>query len=442
MGIGTLLQLIAINEQNYYTIGNPQITFFKYIYKRHTNFSIESIEENITNNFKLPSYNYNKNTQQYLPNSNNIININLSKKGDLLYKIYLEIDLTIDDKYIGTNSIYNKLVQRPGFTLIEYIELEIGGIVIDKRYGEWLDINNQLSLTQQNFSKLNKLINCKIRSSNNMNSRKMYIPLDFWFSKNVGLAIPLFALKYQDVKINISIKSGCYLMSWGNIKHKKKSMNVPILNNLKVFCDYIFIDKNEKKLFKKKKCYLIEQIQKKSYTILDIIPKINLELNFRHPVKELIWTCQSLLYSDLNSRNYSPFNYTTPENLDYIDNVNLYLNNIKRFSERNGTYFRLVQPYQHYIGGYHNNKYNTSHNILPSEKGFIYVYSFSLYPNRYQPSGTCNFTRINKIILSLDFTASGKKNYSKIYNKKNINIYAKNYNILQIENGMCCLLYN
>lgn len=120
MGIGTLLQLIAINEQNYYTIGNPQITFFKYIYKRHTNFSIESIEENITNNFKLPSYNYNKNTQQYLPNSNNIININLSKKGDLLYKIYLEIDLTIDDKYIGTNSIYNKLVQRPGFTLIEY----------------------------------------------------------------------------------------------------------------------------------------------------------------------------------------------------------------------------------------------------------------------------------------------------------------------------------
>ena len=378
---GSLMQLVAQGAQDNYITGNPQITYFKAIYRRHTNFVIESIENNFEGHIDLGK-------RVICP---------IPRKGDLLYKTYIEIDLEIPQKINSGGSILNvPLVNRFGLAMIDYIEFEIGGQIIDKHYGEWMDIWSQLSMNKEEYTKFNRLIDGSLVTNN---IYKLYIPLFFWFTKQPGLALPLIALQYHDVRLIVKFKK------FNSICKEFPNFKKPTIHNCLLFSDYIFLDTDERRRFSSNSHeYLIEQVQVGIRSELPIErDTVNLYLNLNHPCKELIWVCQSEIFrkaatltddnSFLEPFCYSNGNSTTA---DHVKKAVLILNGNDRFYENNGKYFRIIQPYQHHTGAFEQSK-----DPLIT-KGFIYNYSFSMNPEEYQPSGTCNFSRIDTAVLKLE----------------------------------------
>ena len=375
------MQLVAYGAQDIYLTGNPQITFFKVVYRRHTNFAVESIEQTFSGDAGLGKK----------------VSCTVARNGDLLSRVYLEMDI----KRNGGNN-FNP---RVGFEMIDYVELEIGGQCIDKHYGDWMDVWAQLSHDGDSWDKLNRLINGSLTLNGaavaNGDVRKLYVPLQFWFCCNPGLALPLIALQYHEVKINIQFKPS--------------SANVTSIENVCVFCDYVFLDTDERRRFAQVSHeYLIEQLQY-SNALTQANGNDEHELRFNHPVKELVWT--------LNNKAPEPFNYWNGAGLDMVKDAILQLNGHDRFRRRQGTYFRCVQPYQHHTGGHQQNN--------ATDMGGFYCYSFALKPEDHQPSGTCNFSRIDNAVLSVNSTAAAT-----------IKIYAVNYNVLRIMSGMGGLAYS
>ena len=413
---GSLMQLVAYGSQDVYITGNPQITYFKFLYKRHTNFVIEAIEHNFEGHID-----FNKKITCIIP-----------RKGDLLYKSYLEIEFDIPKK-IKNNSISNvELVKRCGLSMISYIEFEIGGQLIDKHYGEWMDIWSQLTMNRSQYQKFERLVNTSLTKDN---TYKLYIPLQFWFTKQPGLALPLIALQFHEVKLIVKFNK------YTSICKEYPNYQIPKIQKCSLFTDYIFLDTDERKRFAKNTHeYLIEQVQVGSRTELPIArDSINLYLNLNHPCKELIWICQSEIFrqkptEENDNEHFEPFCYVNG-NTDYGDHVKkavLILNSNDRFYENHGEYFRLIQPYQHHTGSF-------IQSLDTKEcKGYIYNYSFSINPEEYQPSGTCNFSRIDTSVLKLQLNTFNFQNSIRKY----IHVYATNYNILKINNGMGGLAYS
>jgi len=437
MGAGTIMQLVSYGSQDIYITGNPQITNFKSIYYRHTNFVIENFEELFVNDVKLNPGN--SNTTIINQNTYKITSI-ISKKGHLLYKIYLNLELE-RPKSKNNNEII-PIVQRPAHSLIESVELEIGGQIVDKLYGQWIDIWTQLSHNTNNYQKYKYTVDGSIQSYNNNllfndNSEypyKYYVNLNFWFAKNPGLALPIVALNKHEIKIHVTLNSDTSFIKFpaSHIDRSQKSINI----KASLLCDYIFLDKQELLIFSNL-CheYLIENVQRSDlYTLSKTENNANLKLKFNHPVKELIWVCQDSKYTSPGTYTYSPFAFNIfSENSqnggDFVNHAKLLFNNNYRFKERDGTYFRIVQPYQHHSGGFDNQ-------IISSyEKGYIYCYSFSINPQENQPSGTCNFSRIDDPILILNLNDS-------IGDKKYIRVYAINYNIFKVFDGMGGLVFS
>jgi hypothetical protein len=277
----------------------------------------------------------------------------------------------------------------------------------------------------------------------------LYVPLEFWFCRNVGLALPLIALQYHEVKININFESldNCKVAAEGATPSFTASLWV----------DYIFLDTDERRRFAQLSHeYLIEQLQfTGEEAVTNAITKA--KLNFNHPCKELIWFFTN---GDNNKNNW--FNYTTKINavIDETSNAETYrahltydgltgnnaevlfpcnptssaklvLNGNDRFATRDGAYFNIVQPYQH-------------HENIPANAG-INVYSFSLKPEEHQPSGTLNMSRIDTAILNLtifDKTTTTPVNLKYDKSKSTLFIYATNYNVLRILSGMGGLAYS
>ena len=272
---GGLMQLVAYGAQDIYLTGNPQITFFKVVYRRHTNFSMEAIEQTING------------VQQAGGNSGTVT---ISRNGDLVTKVYVTSE---------TASIEN------GSALVKEVELEIGGQRIDKHYQEWNEIWNELSTPESKAVGLKAMQGC-IGSSGSTGVGMIQVPLNFWFCRNPGLALPLIALQYHEVKLKFT---------WGT------SGDVGVAADCKVFVDYIYLDTDERRRFAQQSHeYLIEQLQLQSDT-----GKTSMKLNLNHPVKELIWT--------------SDTDYTT---------ARLVLNGHDRFSNQKKEYFQLRQPMDHH----------------------------------------------------------------------------------------------
>lgn len=525
------MQLVAYGAQDIYLTGNPQITFFKVVYRRHTNFSMESIEQTFNG-----SADFGKK-----------VFCTVSRNGDLIYRVYLQVTLPriecncCDDRFRWLNWI--------GHVLVKNVEVEIGGQRIDKHYGDWLHIWNELTQTSGhqvgyanmvgNVPRLTQVVsgeegrarrppqscydNCDHCGC--IPETTLYIPLQFWFCRNPGLALPLIALQYHEVKINLEFRDArqCY---WGT---GKWSCETPSLRAASLYVDYIYLDTNERRRFAQVSHeYLIEQLQ---FTGDESVHSTSnkVKLNFNHPCKELIWVVQPDSNVDINStRNFGGpqfFNYTDsidstyytgtpsdplgggmaaanndrdpfnlhalplrnskvnstgssaacgqPKFLRYPDAggfksangctpgdgaldccagfadlefkhfpmdlqsklplfdigrnpvvaAKLQLNGHDRFSEREGRYFNLVQPYQH-------------HENVPATG--INVYSFGLKPEEHQPSGTCNFSRIDNATLHLILTAEAVKGNRTC----KVRVYATNYNVLRIMSGMGGLAYS
>ena len=376
---GGLLQLVAYGAQDVYLTGNPQITFFKVAYRRHTNFALEAIEQTFNGN---PSY-------------GSRVTCQISRNGDLIHRVYLQVNLNDT-----TTPAYCKFF---GHRLLNYVEVEIGGQRIDRHYSHWLYIWNELSLPQSKRRGYNEMIGAY--GSTNIN-KTLFIPLEFWFCRNVGLALPLIALQYHEVKININFESAA------NCVTNSTTSGLDLGFSASLWVDYVYLDTDERRRFAQLSHeYLIEQLQ---FTGQEAItgPSIKPKLSFNHPCKEIIF------FASTNAGNQW-FNYTTAASLDWsgvetyetmktklaqtnydytvnnntpsnpIKTAKLVLNGNDRFYERPGRYFNIIQPYQH-------------HENIPTNAG-INVYSFSLKPEEHQPSGSLNMSRIDTAVLNLTF---------------------------------------
>ena len=528
---GGLMQLVAYGAQDVYLTGNPQITFWKVTYRRHTNFAMESIEQTFNGQADFGRR----------------VTCTISRNGDLAYRTYLQITLPeIGQSLNSSGDVYARWLDFPGEQLVSQVEVEIGGQRIDRQYGDWMHIWNQLTLSKEQERGYFKMVGnttqltyvcdpqfaavdgpcsadgvrqvCAPRNA--LPETTLYVPLQFWYCRNPGLALPLIALQYHEVKINLDIR---------NIEECLWAVNAISGSGTKVtdaykqslaaaslFVDYIFLDTDERRrMAQNPHEYLIEQLQ---FTGDESVGSSSnkIKLNLNHPCKELIWVVQpdanvdycASLTANTHLNNLlgaQPFNYTDafdalpnavhafggqaalgsaagqPGQNQFINasgyfedpfanDINagtanlsanalgasvpmdsgvsdagtfvlaetaldmhcwgenpvvvakLQLNGQDRFSEREGTYFDLVQPFQH-------------HTRAPDTG--INVYSFALRPEEHQPSGTCNFSRIDNATLQLVLSNATVQGV----NTAKVRVYAVNYNVLRIMSGMGGLAY-
>jgi hypothetical protein len=509
---GGLMQLVAYGAQDVYLTGNPQITFWKVTYRRHTNFAMESIEQTFNGQADFGRR----------------VTCTISRNGDLAYRTYLQVTLPeINQELNGGNDVYARWLDFPGEQLISQVEVEIGGQRIDRQYGDWMHIWNQLTLSKEQERGYHKMVGnttqltyvcdpkfaavdgpcsadgvrqvCAPRNA--LPETTLYVPLQFWYCRNPGLALPLIALQYHEVKINLDIRNieEC-LWAVNALDGSGKKVDNAYKQSLaaaSLFVDYIFLDTDERRrMAQNPHEYLIEQLQ---FTGDESVGSSSnkIKLNLNHPCKELIWVVQpdanvdycasTQPHTALNHlMGAQPFNYTDAydalpnavhafgddnnasssflssgmfqdpfaSDVDSTGNpadsavsdagtfvlaetaldmhcwgenpvvvAKLQLNGQDRFSEREGTYFDLVQPFQH-----HTRNPDTG----------INVYSFALRPEEHQPSGTCNFSRIDNATLQLVLSNATVQSV----NTAKVRVYAVNYNVLRIMSGMGGLAYS
>ena len=346
------MQLVAMGAQDVYLTGNPQITFFKVVYRRHTNFSKECIKQSLTGSTTSQT-------------------CTLSRNGDLVQEIYL----------------YRK---NAAVTAPTSVEVEIGGQKIDKHYSQWLTIYDDL------FDDNNTLKTAI--------GLKGYMPLRFWFNRNPGLALPLIALQYHEVKINIEGTT----------------------NATDLLVNYIYLDTDERRRFAQVSHeYLIEQVQHTgvetfSAALTGTATTKTTTLTFNHPVKALFWSWTQS-NGTAASETQGPTGY----------DAKLQLNGHDRFDALGHLYFTGVQPYEcdlkHVMSG------TPADDVKAHNPG---MYSFCLKPGEHQPSGTCNFSRIDnaRLVLS-EVVGAGSAGVG-------LHIFAMNYNVLRIMSGMGGLAYS
>lgn len=462
------MQLVAYGAQDIYLTGNPQITFFKVVYRRHTNFALEAIEQ----------------TFQGSADFGKKVTCTISRNGDLIHRTYLRVELPdvvvpVSAAASAGNQVAFRWLDWVGHALIKSVELEIGGQKIDKHYAAWLHIWNELTQTAGHALGYSNMVGntsdltTPYIVTNGENNRTvagkiLYIPLQFWFCRNPGLALPLIALQYHEVKINLELEevrnlyfAGRRLSNAAGFVPDLSAVSVPSLKSASLYVDYIYLDTDERRRFAQVSHeYLIEQLQ---FTGDESTSNVNnkIKLNFNHPVKELVWVVQpDEVVTDPSGATYvygkQWFNFTDAFDTTFgqqtgsagyvggaggngsflslfseysVGGANptrlakLQLNGHDRFSERDGRYFNLVQPYQH-------------HTNVPARG--INVYSFGLKPEDHQPSGTCNMSRIDNATLNLILTAAtvaGGKTAK-------VKVFAVNYNVLRIMSGMGGLAYS
>ena len=201
---GSIIQLVAYGQEDMFLTKDPQITFFKVVYRRYTNFTNEQIP-------------------QYFPdqqvNFGKKISTTITKNGDLMGDILVVITLPSIKKFQDQLTQF-AWVKRIGFAMIKSVEIEINGHLIDRHYGEWLSIWSELTGDingdkQRGFSKMIGDIPDLTSYSNAKDQYTLYIPLQFWFCRSSGLALPLVTLQYSDIKINIEFNDAnkCYLIT-------------------------------------------------------------------------------------------------------------------------------------------------------------------------------------------------------------------------------------
>ena len=415
---GGLMQIVAYGAQDVYLTGNPQITYFKVVYRRHTNFAVESIEQTFNGTADFGRK----------------VTALISRSGDLIGRVYLQATLPA---VVGANSF--RWVDHVGHHLIKQVEVEIGGQRIDRQYGDWLQIWYELTCGMDKrhyaghgYEDMIGHGDASVSTSlqnfgpENSDETTVFIPLQFWFCRNAGLALPLIALQYHEVKINLEFRAFSELVIAGS------TASAESLASASLWVDYVYLDTEERRRFAQVSHeYLIEQLQ---FTGEESVTgtSAKLKLSFNHPVKELVWVAQTdAQIADNQWSNYTTVNAGDDANavdpstdiaraVNTVDSAKLQLNGQDRFALRAGRYFNLVQPYQ-------------AHTNIPESPG-VNVYSFALKPEEHNPSGSANFSRIDNATLNLTmnaFTGACK-----------VRVYAVNYNVLRIMSGMGGLAYS
>ena len=543
---GGLMQLVAYGAQDVYLSGNPQITFFKVVYRRHTNFSVEPIQQ----------------TWNGAADFGRTVTCNINRNGDLITNMYVAVKLNAATK--GGAWGY---VRRLGHAMVESCKVEIGGSKIDEHYGDWLNIWYELTHKvgqERGYAKMIGDVNelCNIDTTA-LRAYQMYVPLQFWFNRNDGLALPLIALQYHDVRVTLKFRDFSGLVNYSGTAPS----GTGLMSDSYLLIDYVYLDSEERKRFAQASHeYLIEQLQFTGSESLTAATA-KYRLNFNHPCKYLVWaphlerhaTRQNwvawasgastwkeaadrfarVLYvatragaavtggaanvltaaavtvgdvvdpaaaaglsamvtallskievkivvtaaaaaaaqltlgaglSELLNNTIVVRNNLTAEDfskrqtdlatggavsavlelatLSVVDHFNygnfvdgtdnpvysakLQLNGHDRFQDRDGNYFNYVQPSQHFS--------NT-----PADG--VNVYSFALKAEDHQPTGTCNFSRIDNATLQVqtglyNSVSTSYTEYLGSSSSSFINIYTQNYNVLRVMSGMAGTAYS
>ena len=427
---GGLMQLVAYGAQDIYLTGNPQITFFKVVYRRHTNFSVESIHQSFSGAVSTAASN---------------VTATVARNGDLITSMHLDILLTGAAAHGGAfTGNYANWTNNTGHAYIDYVELKIGGQKIDKHYGNWLDVWNELTDHNSNEKTLLNKHSAKngyLRSNTTVNLQdlRLYVPLKFWFNRNPGLALPLVALQYHEVNVKLQTRSINSLINCDDTD-TPVSYQGGVAPDVRLFIDYVYLDTDERRRFAQQSHeYLIEQLQYQNETM-----RASVKLNLNHPVKEIVWavqdtTCNSTILANTDARinaqgvnmansndwfNYMSNATTNTERVngqasnENFDTMKISINGQDRFSPQRASYFRTLTPY---VAGHQ----------VPEKH--IYCYSFALKPEEHQPSGSCNFSRIDN--AKLVFT-------SPVTTGNAVHIFAVNYNVFRVMSGMGGLAYS
>jgi hypothetical protein len=431
---GGLLQLVSTGRQDIYLSGNPQTTFFKQVYRRHTNFSIETQRISFDTAVEF----------------NKLISTTIPRNGDLLSQMFLEIQLpeiTPKGPVIGSSQTcgittvgstnYDSILESVswvngiGYAMIDYVSIWIGQQEVDRQYGEFLHLWSQLSTPGSKRAGVNFMSGTKevFTEDSQSSSMRMFIPLQFWFCKNPGLALPLIALQATPIKIYIKLRNGYDMIYCNKLENAVLAGTdcpasiidkPPFISDMVLWGDFVYLDVEERRRFVSSKHeYLIEQTQQqKRYSIPEKVQIANVPLTFNHPLKELIWVVNQdrmLQAHEWFSYGSRMINESGVPNIDLISTGLLQFDGYDRFEAQSAEYFRLMQPWQR-------------HTAIPND--FIYVYSFSLAPEAAQPQGTFNASRIDSINLQCRMNPAVQSRSS------GITVYATNYNVLRIVAGL------
>ena len=433
------MQLVAYGAQDVYLTGQPKVTFFQAVYKRHTNFAMENIQQTVNGT----------------AGNSARVSVTIARNGDLVGDMYVSL-LPSATAVTSTNAAYDTcwLAERA----ISALELTIGGQRIDKHYQTWWRLYSEVFLGESDKIAYGKMTSSAVASAQVANGR-VYLPLLFFFNRNPGLYLPLIALQYHEVRLDFDLTS--YFASY-------------FTTDFQVWANYVYLDTEERRRFAQKGHeYLIEQVQHTggdSVTANDNSQLVR--LSFNHPVKEFIWCYQNPnpttalnamwnfstgtanvnvtvaatpvatgatallphevgcphLFSNVSGlanvfwvEEGAPVFSATGYEVGPLTQFKLILNGQDRFKEQLGKYFNQYQPYRYHTG---------------TPYCGIYVYSFALQPEEHQPTGTCNFSRIDNAQVSvvLKGNTTGGSSQQKLF--------AVNYNILRIQSGMGGLAFS
>ncbi|ATZ80554.1 capsid protein [Bodo saltans virus] len=455
-----------LNQQLQTNITNASLLNFN---STDINYILTTLANNITTNTQASVYGFTDSTLITAQDVLDII-INAVAACKLVTNYYFLNVQRINNDTADSQSQYAKFAwnEKLGYSIIDYVEIQIGGEVIDKHYGDFMDIWTELTMQKEQNVLYNKMLGNVIEMTtydrNAKPSYNLLIPFNFWFCKKNGLAFPLIALQYNRFFVNIKFKNiercayieplptvdqnGNYVDFTQNALQLTdiwENSNLSLTGNLLV--DYIYLESQERTRFAKSAHeYLIEAVETQQLINLSNVSE-QIELNFTGTSKELIFVCQKNAYVNNYNSNLRciNFDYSTivNTNINPIVNAQLILHNQQRFSKAEfdyaTDYLNVVSPYMR-------------HSNVPF-KG-INDYSFALYPEEHQPSGTCNFTRISYPILDLTLNPNIFQ-YSIIDVDPNITsannvilptdisitVYSVKYRILRIINGMACFAF-
>jgi Large eukaryotic DNA virus major capsid protein/Major capsid protein N-terminus len=448
---GGLMQLVAYGAQDVYLTGNPKVTFFQAVYKRHTNFAMEIIEQTVNGT----------------ASNDGRISVTIARNGDLIGDMFMDLKTVAGIKsregdFTVTSGVW--AAERA----VKSVELSIGGQRIDKHYQRWWRLYSELYLPVDKKNEWAKLTSDAAGGGN-----KVYLPLIFFFNRNPGLYLPLIALQYHEVRIDFDLASNfsTYLDT----------------TQVKVWGNYIYLDTEERRRFAQKGHeYLIEQVQHTGTDSVTSGQTKQVRLSYNHPVKELVWclggsdTANAKLWNfttNCNTSNavilesnpdflgaaasyggnsnvvllsslqvapgvpqllsgnvasasggvtVSAYQWiedgavSTRRSVGPLDSFKLILNGQDRFKAQPGKFFNQMQPMMHHSG-----------NPYPG----VYCYSFALKPEELQPTGTCNFSRIDNSQVEVTLKAATPENQT-------LAMFAVNYNVLRIQSGMGGLAFS
>ena len=431
---GGLMQLVAYGAQDVYLTGNPKVTFFQAVYKRHTNFAMENIEQTVNGT----------------ASNNGRVSVTVARNGDLIGDMYVELVAASGlELTAGTVELSGCWAAERA---IKSVELSIGGQRIDKHYQLWWRLYSELYLDESKKASWGKMTTKTVGTGA---TQTVFLPLIFFFNRNPGLYLPLIALQYHEVRLDFDLSSEFSHYTDGS--------------TFKVWGNYVYLDTEERRRFAQKGHeYLIEQVQHTGSDTVTSGASRQVRLSYNHPVKELVWCFNNGSVSNAAQWNFTSNAQTAnaviltsdayvataavvpttsgtgapmllagateggsaawfedgdasaTRSVGPLSTFKLVLNGQDRMKEQGGKYFNQVQPNAHHSG-------------CPYPG--IYSYSFALRPEEHQPSGTCNFSRIDNAQVAITLKAA-------THDCATMHMFATNYNVLRIQSGMGGLAFS